>query len=413
MTTRTTTRLAILGCTGSIGTQTLDVVRNLNTLRPGSVEVVGLATGSRETEMLAQARAHGVSLTAVAVEGDDAVSSGTTVLRSTDAAERLVRRLVDEDGVDLFVGAIVGIAGLPATLAAVEAGVDVALANKETLVAAGELVTAACARTGARLLPIDSEHSALWQALQGLPPEDGVDEPRPGPPLRSPPSRVARLILTASGGPFRALDAAALARVTPGQALDHPTWSMGAKVTLDCASLMNKGLELMEACWLFGVPEDRVDILVHPGSTVHSLVEFDDRSVMAQLGPTDMRLPIQYAITWPDRPPLDVPPLDLAALGELRFERHDQERFPAPGLCRRAMRMGGGAGAVLNAANEVAVARFLADDNTSGSVLAFTRIPEIVGEMLEAEPATPIGSLGAVLDLDRRVRERTRRLLPG
>lgn len=328
-----------------------------------------------------------------------------------DSAEQLVRQLTAEDGVDLVVAAIVGVAGLPSTLAAVEAGIDVALANKETLVAAGSLVTQACARTGARLLPVDSEHSALWQALQGLPPTESSDEPRLVPPLAARPNRVRRLILTASGGPFRQTPLAELASATPEMALKHPTWEMGPRVTIDSATMMNKGFELMEACWLYALPEDFVDILIQPGSHVHSLVEFEDRSMLAHFGPADMRLPIQLALTWPDRPPAPTPSLDLTALGSIAFHAPEPERYPMIELARTAMRRGGCAGAVLNAADEVAVAAFLHPENTDGNRIPFSRIHEVVAEVLEQSPDRPASSLAEILAADADAREIAHSLL--
>lgn len=405
-----TTRLAILGSTGSIGTQTLRVVEHLNALTPGSFEIVGLATGSNSDAMFEQARAHGVRHLAIA-SGDAPCPGGCSLERGPDGAETLVRRLAGAGELDLVVGAIVGIAGLPGVLAAVESGIDVALATKETLVAAGPLVIGACARTGARLLPIDSEHSALWQAIQGLPPTPGSDNPRPAPPLAAPPARVRRMILTASGGPFRETPLDRFASLTPAMALDHPTWDMGPRVTLDCATMMNKGFELMEACWLYAMPEDRVEILIQPGSHVHSLVEFEDRSILAHFGPADMRLPIQLALTWPDRPPAPVEPIDLTALGGVEFLDPCPDRYPCVELARRAMRAGGTAGAVLNAADEIVVEAFLAPENQDGSSLAFGRISEIVAGVLESHRPREIASLADVLGADAEGRDLARELL--
>ena len=325
-----TRRLLLLGSTGSIGTQTLDVVSHLNALHargewPTRFEVVGLAAGSNGTLLAEQAAAFGVSETALAHPGDGALPSALAGARTgVDGAERLVR----EVEADVVLAAMVGSAGLPATLAAVELGRDVALANKETLVAAGSLVVPAAERSGSRLLPVDSEHAALWQCLQS-----GQESSHVCPPMRAD-RGVRRLILTASGGPFRTWEKARIERATPAEALNHPTWRMGPKVTIDSASLTNKALEVIEAHWLFGVPGERIDVLVHPQSTVHSFVEFEDGNVIAQLGPPDMRMPIQYAITFPLRPLGRSASLDFTAMSRLDFETPDLERFPHGGKAR-------------------------------------------------------------------------------
>lgn len=404
-------RIAILGSTGSIGTQTLDVVRHLNTLGGERYEVVALAAGRRGGAVVEQARACNAKL--VGTVGGEGGADGLEVFNGDDAALRVIERLIERDGVDLVVAAIVGIAGLPSVLAAADAGIDIALANKESLVAGGSLVVDACRRSGARLLPVDSEHSALWQAIQGPPRVGGQgDDPRPVPPLEGGVPRLRRMILTASGGPFRERPLGTFGEITPAEALAHPTWDMGRRVTIDCATMLNKGFELMEACWLFGVPEDRVDIVIHPGSKVHSLIEYEDRSVMAHLGPTDMRLPIQLALTWPDRPPAPVDPIDLVSLGALEFFEPEPARYPSLGLAREAMRRGGTSGAVLNAAGEEAVRRFLRDDNAGAGAMAFPMIAEVAARALDAFEASAVSSLGDVLEIDRRVRERVRGWLP-
>ena len=301
-------------------------------------------------------------------------------------------RAVEENDAELALVATVGLSGLKPTLAAIARGMDVALATKEVLVAAGELVTAAAHAKGVRLLPVDSEHSAIFQCLQenmphGLKLADD-DWARD----------VARLTLTASGGPF--LDApVSLDGITPTQALAHPSWKMGPKVTVDSATMMNKGFEILEAHWLFGVPLDRIDVVVHPQSVVHSLVTFTDGSTLAQLAPPDMRVPIQYALTWPRRlPSSDRARLDLAALGTLSFRAPDETRFPCLRMVRAAFAQGGCAPAVLSAADEIAVARFLAGD------IRFTDIPRVVSAALRQVPPQACDSLEAVLAADRAAR---------
>ena len=384
-------RIVILGSTGSIGTQTLDVIEHLNA-QPGGprFEVVGLAAGRASDELSAQVEKYASRL--VATCSEETLVTTAEHIAGDGAAEELVRRLHEEVGVDLVVGAIVGSAGLGATLAAVDLGIDVALANKETLVAAGELVVAACRRTGARLLPVDSEHSALWQCLGDV-----------VPPIECS-TRVRKMILTASGGALRDLSAGEVYAATPAMALAHPTWSMGPKVTVDTASLMNKGLELIEAHWLFDIDADRLDVLVHPTSTVHSMVEFIDGSVMAQLGAPDMRSPIQYALTYPEREPCCAKGLNFARLGVLEFRKPDHDAFPALGMAYEVIRKGGSLGAVFNAANEEAVSAFLAPGNEDGVRLPFGRIAEAVRAAMDAHTIEPITSLACV----ERVSEQAR-----
>ncbi|MEL7471724.1 MAG: 1-deoxy-D-xylulose-5-phosphate reductoisomerase [Planctomycetota bacterium] len=391
-------RVIILGSTGSIGTQTLDVIEHLNALHergrwPQRYDVVGLAAGANADLIAEQANVFGVGAVALASESAPEVS-GARVITGPNASERLVR----EVEADVVVAAIVGFAGLDATLAAVELGREVVLANKETLVAAGSLVVPAARRSGARLLPVDSEHSALWQCLQelGLHEPPAISEPI-APPMDATGS-IARLILTASGGPFRTSSRETIRHATPEQALAHPTWSMGRKVSIDSASLMNKGLEVIEAHWLFGLPGDRIDAVIHPQSIVHSMVEFEDGSVIAQLGTPDMRTPIQYALTWPARIDGRSPRLRASELTRLDFEPPDLERFPSLGLAYDVIEAGGTAGAVLNAANEVAVEAFLAER------VEFGRIPELVGEALSRVGVTPIGSLEDVRRADAAAR---------
>jgi len=333
-------RIAILGSTGSIGEQTLDVVGRF----PGRYRVVALAAGRNLDKLARQVQRFRPELVAVA---------------DTDGARELASRLppggpriacgaeglleVATHSADLVVSALVGAVGLEPTLAAIRAGCDVALANKEVLVMAGALVLREVRTHGVQLLPVDSEHSAIFQALAGQRPED-----------------VARLVLTASGGPFRTWSEREIAAASVEQALRHPNWDMGPKITIDSATLMNKGLEVIEARWLFDVPPERVDVLVHPQSIVHSLVEFVDGSVLAQLGLPDMRVPIAVALAHPARLPLELDRLDLAAIGELHFEVPDRKRFPCLDLAYQALAASEAAPAVLNAANEVSVAAFLA-----------------------------------------------------
>ncbi len=333
-------RVALLGSTGSIGTSTLDVVRHL----PDRLEVAGLAAHSKWEQLAGQCREFkprvAVLCDRVAFKQADrsAFPKETELLCGEDA----VARLVTDAETDVVVSAVVGAAGLAGTWAALEAGKTVALANKETLVVAGPLVTELAAERGAKLLPVDSEHSAIFQALTGHTPGD-----------------VTRVVLTASGGPFRGKRAADLEAVTPAQALKHPTWQMGPKITIDSATLMNKALEVIEARWLFGLAAEQIDVIVHPESIVHSFVEFADGSVLAQLSPPDMRLPIQLALLYPERLGGPAKRLDWQKFSALNFEQPDRETFAALELGFEVARSGGTCGAVLNAANEAAVGRFL------------------------------------------------------
>ncbi|MDR1464076.1 MAG: 1-deoxy-D-xylulose-5-phosphate reductoisomerase [Oscillospiraceae bacterium] len=380
-------RVVILGSTGSIGVQALDVVSRLG----GSVAAL---TADRNVRLLEeQVRAFSVPLCALA---DEAAAADLRVRLADTPAKVLsgpegvacCARTADPDPADPLrvLNSIVGVAGLSPTLAALETGHTVALANKESLVAGGELVVRAAAEHGASLLPVDSEHSAIFQALQGCP------------DLRS----LRGVILTASGGPFFGKSRAELADVTISQALAHPTWSMGAKITVDSATMMNKGLELMEAAWLFGLPPERIDVVVHRQSIVHSLIEYHDGAVLAQLGLPDMRVPIQYALTYPQRLPSPAGRLNLAEWGTLTFEAPDEDAFPAPALCREALRRGGVVPAAVNAANEEANALFRAGK------LRFPQITEAVACALDAAPAAPADSLGAVLSAGEWARELVR-----
>jgi 1-deoxy-D-xylulose-5-phosphate reductoisomerase len=359
---------------------------------------VGLAARKNAQLLYQQAQSLKVRNLAISDETSGDAPPGCKVHRGAASAERLVR----ETPCDIVLAAMVGSAGLPATLAAVELGLDVALANKETLVAAGSLVVPAAKESGSRLLPVDSEHCGIWQCLQGSDgqPKKGEDE-RVASPLCPPcevPESVARVILTASGGPFRTRTKEEIYHATPDQALNHPTWNMGPKVTIDSASLTNKSLEIIEAHWLFGLPASRIGVLIHPQSVVHALVEFGDGSVVAQLGPPDMRSPIQYALTFPSRPAGISKRLDLAALSRLDFFPPDSERFPALDLAYQVIERGGTAGTILNAANEAAVEAFLAGR------IPFGRITELSAAALAAVGVSPVRSLADVLQADSEAR---------
>jgi 1-deoxy-D-xylulose-5-phosphate reductoisomerase len=380
-------RVSVLGATGSVGVSTLDVIRQGNA-GGTPFEVVALTANTNvkalaeaavaaraEVAVIADARAYADLKAALAGSGVAAAAGPEAIV---EAASRPADRLV---------AGIVGIAGLPATLAAVRRGVDVALANKESLVCAGALLSSEAKRSGGRLLPIDSEHNAIFQVLDR-------------------PERVEKLILTASGGPFRTATHQEMAAATPEQARNHPNWDMGAKISIDCATMMNKGLELIEAAYLFDVPPEQIDILVHPQSIIHSLVAYDDGSVLAQLGMPDMRTPISYALAYPNRMPLPgLERLDLAKIGRLDFHPPDMQRFPALQQARTAVSAGGGATIALNGANEVAVAAFLQRR------IGFLTISQVTGEVLddflnEASETAP-DSFEAVYEIDRLSRLRT------
>jgi 1-deoxy-D-xylulose-5-phosphate reductoisomerase len=367
-------RILIVGSTGSIGTQALDVVA-----RNPELEVVGLAAASSWELLVEQASAHGVSRLALA-DPDAAARasehSGTDVLAGP---EGLVELITDTD-CDLVLNALVGSAGLGPTVAALGEGIDLALANKESLVVGGELVTTLAEATGAQLLPVDSEHSALFQLIEGE---------RPG--------TIDRLVLTASGGPFRGRTD--LESVTREEALAHPTWDMGGKITIDSATLMNKGLELIEAHHLFGLPYDRIDVVVHPQSIVHALIHLNDGASLAHLGYPDMRVPISYALNYPDRVDVPVRTLDLVELGELTFEAPDVDSFPCLRLAREAAEAGGTAPCVLNAANEVAVHAFLAGE------LSFTGIARVIESTLSELPSRPVRHFSDLYTADAEARE--------
>jgi len=374
-------RLAILGSTGSIGRSTLSVVAE----HPEEFAVVGLAAGENVVVLAQQIQEFRPALVSVK---DEAVAARLRELLPRDSTPRIlagpegVREVATASGADLVVSAMVGAVGLAPTLAAIEAGVPVALANKETLVAAGPLVMAAAKARGVPLIPVDSEHSAIFQALQGQRRED-----------------LKRLWLTASGGPFRSWEASRLEKVTAREALRHPNWNMGPKITIDSATMFNKALEVIEASVLFELPVDKIAVVIHPQSIVHSMVEFVDGSVIAQMGVPDMRLPIAYALTYPRRLPLNGPPLDLCQIARLSFEPPDEARFPALTLGYTAARAGGTMPAVLNAANEVAVAAFLEGR------LRFLDIPRVVEAAMAAHQAQPLESLEQVLAVNDWARD--------
>jgi 1-deoxy-D-xylulose-5-phosphate reductoisomerase len=378
-------KLSILGATGSIGKSTLDLVER----NPGRFEVSAV-TAATSVETLAQiARRTGARLAVIADEArltdlQDLLAG--TDCRAAAGPDALVEAAASD--AELVIAAIVGCAGLRPTMAAVEAGRTVALANKEALVTAGALMTDAAARSGATLLPVDSEHNAIFQCLAGSRSE-----------------QVSRIILTASGGPFRSASAEIIREATPAQAVAHPNWSMGAKISVDSATLMNKGLELIEAHYLFGLPSDRLDIVIHPQSVIHSMVEFVDGSVLAQLGSPDMRIPIAYALAWPERMDTPAQRLDLVSIARLDFEAPDIQRFPALRVAREALEAEGAAPTVLNAANEVAVASFLAGD------IRFMDIARLVEEALATADLGAPQTVDDVLEIDRVTRGQVRAMM--
>ncbi|HEX9015422.1 MAG TPA: 1-deoxy-D-xylulose-5-phosphate reductoisomerase [Chloroflexota bacterium] len=373
-------RVAILGSTGSIGRQTLEVIRAL----PESFEVVGLAAGSYSDLFSSQLAEFRPRLAAVGRPVDQRSSA---LPRDVLQGQTGLCEIASASDVDLVVVATVGRAGLEPTIAAAKAGKSIALANKEALVMAGGLVTDTARRAGASLLPVDSEHSAIWQCLRGEGEQD--DWAR----------TVEALILTASGGALRDLPDASLGHVTPEQVLAHPTWKMGPKVTVDSATLMNKGLEVIEAHWLFGLPLEKIRVVLHRESVVHSLVQFVDGSIKAQLGPADMRIPIQYALCYPDRAFGDTTRLDLASVGSLTFGSIDLGRYPCLRLAMQAAGLGGSYPAAMSAANEVAVELFL-----SGRI-AFSAIPELVEAVLARHDSVEPTSLEVILHVDGWARE--------
>ncbi|WP_338445742.1 1-deoxy-D-xylulose-5-phosphate reductoisomerase [Pelagerythrobacter marensis] len=380
-----TRSISILGATGSVGASTLDLIRR----NRDAWRIVALTANCNAGELAALAREFEAE---IAVVGDEACLPELRAALAGSAIEAAggCQALCDAAGrpVDITIAAIVGCAGLRPTMTAICRGGAIALANKEALVSAGAVMTAAVAEHGATLLPVDSEHNAIFQCLQGGRIAD-----------------VRSITLTASGGPLRTWSAERLARATPAQAVAHPNWDMGAKISVDSATMMNKGLEFIEAHHLFPVGLDALRIVVHPQSVVHSMVEYCDGSTLAQLGPSDMRVPIASCLAWPERMDTPCAPLDLAAIGSLTFEAPDEDRFPATRLARNAAHAGGAAPAVLNAANEVAVAAFLAGQ------IAFTRIAPVVEETLDRYAPSAPSTLDDVLAVDTEARSRAREVM--
>lgn len=371
--------LVLLGATGSIGTQALDVAAL------AGYRLLGMAVGSRIDAFETQLRQFQPKYAAVYDEkaaADLKVRIADTDITVLSGMEGLCT-LAALPEADMVLNAVVGMVGLLPTLAAIEAGHDVALANKETLVAGGAFVYEALRRKGVRLLPVDSEHSAIFQCLQGAPEKDAL----------------ARIILTASGGPFFGKTQQELKNITPADALKHPNWDMGAKITIDSATMMNKGLEIIEASWLFNLPEDKIDVVVHRESIIHSLIEYTDRAVLAQLGVPDMRVPIQYALTYPARLPSPVKQLNLEEWANLTFFKPDDDTFPAMQVCREAIRRGGAYPAAVNAANEQAVALFLKEQ------ISFLDITRRVSEVLDLSIPAP-QTVEDILETDKEIRQR-------
>ncbi len=380
-----TRSLTILGATGSVGSQTLDLVAR----NPGRWQVEALTAGSDVAGLVSAAKACGARFVAIAdaAKGEalKAALAGTGI--ESGAGESALVDAAARDA-EIVITAIVGAAGLPPTMAAVKRGAQIGIANKETLVCAGPVVTAAATAHGATLLPVDSEHNAIFQVF----PHDD-------------PAQVERVILTASGGPFRTKSREEMRGVSVADACKHPTWSMGAKISIDSATLMNKGLELIEAAQLFPVDVERLDVIVHPQSVIHSMVEYVDGSVLAQLGSPDMRIPIAYAMGWPERIATPAARLDLAAIANLSFEKPDLERFPCLALAWAAMRAGGSAPCILNAANEIAVAAFIAGQ------AGFLDIDAIVAETLKMVASGPVATLEEVMAIDAAARRTARALV--
>jgi len=380
-------RISILGSTGSIGRQCLSVVDSL----PGRFEVTALSAGANVALVAEQISRHHPKVVSVATEeAARELCSAIHIQRHADPIEILfgpegIERVATHPDVDTVVSAAVGVVGLPATYKAIEHGKNIALANKEVLVAAGEVVMAAVERYGVALLPVDSEHNAVHQCLRAGEYKE-----------------VRRLVLTASGGPFRSTPASQLANVTPAQALAHPNWKMGQRITIDSATLTNKGFEVIEARWLFGMDLDRIHVVIHPQSTIHSMVEFVDGSILAQLGPTDMRMPLQYALTYPERVASNSCALDWSTLRHLDFEEVPPGKFPCLALAMAALREGGPLPCALNAADEIAVAAFLEGR------LSFPGIPAVIEAVLGAMPRTSLHSIDDVLAADAEARRLAR-----
>ncbi|HAI13700.1 MAG TPA: 1-deoxy-D-xylulose-5-phosphate reductoisomerase [Phycisphaerales bacterium] len=374
-------RLIVLGSTGSIGVNTLDVVGHLRGT-DHELDIVGLAAGRNVPLLIEQAKTFDVKHVAIA---DASLATqlqsalpGVTVFSGDQAALELVESVEAQE----LVAAVVGSAGLPATMCAAKRGMTIGLANKETLVAAGSLVTPAIRQHNAKLIPVDSEHSAIFQCLDGQQNQS-----------------IKRIVLTASGGPFREATKEQIQNATVKEALNHPTWDMGPKITIDSASMMNKALEIIEAHWLFDLPSDKIDVIIHPQSIVHSFVEFADNSILAQLGPPDMRTPIQYALTYPQRLEGCSRHMDWTELSGLTFEPPDHDRFGALKLAYEVIDAGGTAGAIFNAANEAAVDAFLKEK------IRFGQITELVAQALSAITVTPVDSLETAMDADQQARD--------
>ncbi|MGC6498137.1 MAG: 1-deoxy-D-xylulose-5-phosphate reductoisomerase [Candidatus Puniceispirillaceae bacterium] len=390
-------QLTILGSTGSIGKSTLAIVDAC----PDEFSVTALVAGSNWKMLSEQALAYRPSIVGIADETSleplrtALAGSGIEVVAGDKACAAIAATPVD-----VVVAGIVGLAGLPAVLAAVEAGQTVALANKESLVSAGGLVTSLARQHGARLIPVDSEHSAVFQCWMGWA-HGGTGHSEPGGLIcdASDPASIRHICLTASGGPFRNTPLEDFKTITPAAAVKHPNWSMGPKISIDSATMMNKGLEVIEAAWLFDLPSSSIDVLVHPQVAIHGMVYFNDGSVIAQLGTADMKTPISYALAWPGRLDWRPEPLDLAALGTLTFQQVDNTRYPCFALARQALKSGGGMPTILNAANEVAVDAFLK------AQIGFTDIAHIVAHSLEKTTEIPIDSPEAVMQLDRMARQ--------
>ncbi len=373
--------IIILGSTGSIGTNTLDIVQRF----PEKFRVVGLTAGGNIEKLEAQIRLFNPQVVAVSTESSAAALRTRCAGLPVEilAGEEGIAQVAAMPGAELVISAIVGAAGLVPTLAAIRSGKHIALANKEPMVMAGKLMQEEAHKYGVRIFPVDSEHSAIFQSLEGHRLED-----------------VRRLILTASGGALWTLTKAQLQDVTPERALQHPNWKMGSKITIDSATLMNKGLEVVEARWLFDIHESRIDVLIHRESIIHSLVEYEDRSMIAQLGLPDMRTPISYAMRYPERMPLDLPSLDLTEVGKLTFCKPDHDRFPCLNLGYESLRIGGTMPAAMNAANEVAVDAFL------NGGLRFIEIADVIRNTMQAHTHREIAGLEDALEADRWAREK-------
>ena len=391
-----TKRITIMGSTGSIGTSTLDIVA----AAPDSFTIHALVAGSNATLLAEQALRFRPKFVGINDERQLAslqsalVGTGIEVVAGTDACTSLAA-----ESVDIVVAGIVGLAGLPSVMAAVRAGQTVALANKESLVSAGGVVTRAAQSFGARLLPLDSEHSAIFQCWQGWAGHSETGQ------ISADTSDISHICLTASGGPFRDRPLNSFESITPADAIKHPNWEMGRKISVDSATMMNKGLEVIEAAWLFDLAPDRIEVLIHPEVAIHGLVYFRDGSVISQIGTADMKTPISYALAWPQRLPWDPSPLDLAGLGQLNFRNVDLARYPCFGLAVEALTAGGNAAAVLNGANEIAVSAFL------DGKIGFMRIAEIVDAVLQSGLEGDVDSLEAVFATDKLARDAAHHLV--